>query len=106
MSTYNKHRFEAAVKYGSDEDIREAARTLRDEGISHRDENAEFMAKQFHEYKRARGFGDTTQYDGVKVHAGSFSRIEVEDEPEPPREEEPPRRNFIDEDDEEDEEEE
>jgi len=81
--SFRQQKFERAVRHGSDEDIREAARDL-DRDSFHREENAEFIAQQLREHKcsQVRNLGNETTYDGIMVRVGTFARIRVDDEPE------------------------
>lgn len=80
---FKKRNFERAVKYGDDEDIREAADNLFRSASpgDEKEEATEFMSKTLQEQKHydTRHSGNETQYDGVKIKTGPSPSVEIDD---------------------------
>jgi hypothetical protein len=88
MNDFEKEKFKRAARSGDDATLRDATREVWNHAWgSEKEETAAFMAETLKKEKHASGFGEDATYDGIRIHGGSFPRVEVTDpDPEPAEE--------------------
>jgi len=82
MSVWRKRDFEQACKWGTDEEIREVARELRDRSYGmEREEIRDFMIQTLKREKpfETSSWNSDVTYDGIHIKKFGLPKIEVEE---------------------------
>ena len=80
MNALQRSRWELALRFGSDAEIREAAREIFEEAWD-KGEAAEELAEGLKAHKPSfmvQEWGEELRYDGLKIRRGPFQELEVE----------------------------